>query len=172
LKNLIEVLTFNHSKRQLDAPFVEADTVGNEEFGVQILFSHGLFAPVGLIRHGILPVHLYKNLFNLIGAVTRRIHSADNCTHAGAGNVINGDRQLLQHFKHAHMGAATGTATTQCQANFRTIPVLTCSLILAGIRGKALCRYKQQDEKGSSWKLHFKLRIDGQVVDYNEPSYT
>ena len=50
VKNLVQVLSFDNSKGQLDLALVEPQAVWNQEFALQFLFAHGPVGPGGAVR--------------------------------------------------------------------------------------------------------------------------
>ena len=59
------------------------------------------------IPERILPVERGHHGLDLARGQAARVEAADHSAHAGAGDCIYGDMQLIEHFQHANVRCAT-----------------------------------------------------------------
>ena len=85
-----------------------------------LLLDRHQFPNTRIADHG-LPVDAAEELLQFGRRNSRGVAGADQRTHAGAGDAVDGDAQLLQHLQHADVRPTPGAATRKHQANARTL---------------------------------------------------
>ena len=103
-----------------------------EEISILLLaVAKTLITQVFLIGNHIAPVLHANHRIERMRIVTDGIESADNTTHRGASDIVDGDARLFQHFQHTDMGHAFGTTTTQYYGHLFPRRFFTLFLLLS-----------------------------------------
>ena len=80
------------------------------------------------------PIDFRDEGADFIRAVASGVEATDEATHAGAGDVINGDAVVFEPLEDADVGEAEGAATGKSDTDFeaaggRFWPILRCGLL-------------------------------------------
>src|ERR1700677_93099 len=103
---------------------------------IDLIVTAGLFAAVrklsirSLRKHDLIPIDAFCEFLNFRWRHARGIHHADNATHAGSGNAVDGDVIFFQPLQHSDLGHAKRTATAESKADACAMSRLNwCGLI-------------------------------------------
>jgi hypothetical protein len=93
----------------------------------------------------LVPVHVLNQLLDLIWRMAGGVKSADQASHAGAGNQVDWHVVLIKPLQNSDVRQAKGTAPFQYQADL--LPWRRASLLKRRILGWQGNRHKKQEEQ-------------------------
>ena len=104
---------------QQKAAAAQAERKIHEKILVFLLSPEGEINTRRAIAERVLPVHRRHDCLDLARRETACIQAADHRAHAGAGDGVDGDVQIIEHLKHANVCRAACAAAGQHEPNAR-----------------------------------------------------
>ncbi len=117
-----QILTFKQTHRQPHFALLEADP-GVEQNPLLLLDAERQIRARRSVGEHPRPVDLLQGVAHLIDRHAGGVQPADDRTHAGAGDAIDGNPHFLQQLEHADMGDATRAAAAERQADAGAAPL-------------------------------------------------
>ena len=119
-QRLVDLLALHEAERQHDAvPGTDAERTRREDVAVVLLATIGQVLARRAVADHALPVELAKHALDLLAVEACSVEPADHGAHAGAGDGVDRDMELLERADHADVRRATGAAAAQHEADAR-----------------------------------------------------
>ena len=118
-QRLLQLLALNEALRQQDLAVLEAERQPHQKIAVVLLAPEGQIPARRRIAKRLLPVDRAHGGVDVVRRHAARVQSADDGAHAGAGDAVDGNLQVLEHLEHADVRDAARAAARQHQADPR-----------------------------------------------------
>ncbi len=138
-----ELLALDQSAWKLDFAAAQAKLEVHQEIVVVLAASERQLVARGIVPKRVAPVGAFDDGLQIVGALAGCVQAAHDGAHAGAGDAVDRDFELLEHFQDAHVGRSACAAAAQGQPHGRSV--------FGGIArrcGGAVCRGQHQDQRG------------------------
>ena len=144
----VELLPLDEAGGERRLPVLDADGELREERGLVELAPERLVVARHLVLEGAVPVHRGEGVLHLLRRHAGRVEAADDRAHAGPGDEVDGDVDLLQDLQDADVRGAARAAAGEDEPE--TGPGGGPLRLLLSANGKG----NQGDEKGKTKVFH------------------
>ena len=102
-----QVLSLQQAERKAELAVIETQTLFDQKVAIILLTSEGYVFAQWRVGEGILPIQVKRYLLQLFSTVARSVETADDRTHAGAGDRVNRDIHRLKLLENADVREPT-----------------------------------------------------------------
>ncbi len=119
-QHLLQLLALNQAPRQDETLVGHAERITHQEFAIVLLAAEPQLLARRTVFERVFPIHRAQQFLNIRDRHARRVQAADHRAHAGAGDRIDGNAHLVEHFEHTDVGRAPRAAATEHQTDTRS----------------------------------------------------